>query len=70
MPSASIEFTDKEIKIAKLICQQMSNQEIAEILDYSVRYIETIRLQMTRKMNVKNSVGIALYAVKKGWVKL
>jgi len=63
-------FSQNEIKIAKLIFRQKTNREIAHQMNLSVRTIETLRLQMCRKMKVKNSVGVALYALKQGWATL
>jgi DNA-binding NarL/FixJ family response regulator len=63
-------FTEKEIKIAQLIFRQLTNEQIGLRLKMPQRTVETVRLKMARKMKAKNSVGIVLYALRHGWVKL
>jgi two-component system, NarL family, response regulator NreC len=57
-------FTNKEIQVIKLICQQYSNKEMSEMLNFSVRTIEGYRQRIQEKMSVKNSAGIVVYAIK------
>ena len=57
-------FSDKEIEVIKLICQQFSNKEMSEHLHSSVRTIEGYRKRIQEKMQVKNSAGIVVYAIK------
>lgn len=59
------EFSDKEIGIIRLICDQLSNKEIAEKLNLSVRTIEGYREKIQEKMEVKNTAGIVVFAIKK-----
>jgi DNA-binding NarL/FixJ family response regulator len=62
-------FTPKELKIIKLICQEYSNKEIGEKLELSGRTIEGYRRIILRKMKAKTAAGIALYAVRTGMIK-
>jgi DNA-binding NarL/FixJ family response regulator len=57
-------LTEKELVVLKLITKQHSTPEIADVLDVSVSTIETHRKSLLRKIKVKNSVGLAMYAVK------
>jgi len=57
-------LTDKEIQIIKLICQEKTNKEISEILNLSPRTVEGSRAKIIAKINVKNTAGIVLYAIK------
>jgi two-component system, NarL family, response regulator NreC len=61
-----IEFTDKERIIIQLICKELSNKEIADKLFVSSRTVEGHRLKILDKMNVKNTVGLVVYAMKHG----
>jgi len=63
-------FTEKELQVIRLICAQASNEEMAVKLKKSVRTIEGYRAKIFTKMKVRNSVGIALYAVKTGIYKI
>ena len=65
-----VEFTDREIEVIELVCQELSNKEIAEKLFLSIRTVEGLRLKVAEKMSVKNPVGMVLYALKHGIVKL
>jgi two-component system response regulator NreC len=63
-------FTPKELKIIKLICQEYSNVEIGEKIDLSSRTVEGYRRIILRKMKARTAAGIALYAVKHGIIKI
>lgn len=66
----SPEFSEKEIKIIELICQQKSSKEIASKLDSTIRSVESAKERILHKTGAKNVVGIALYAVAKMIVSL
>jgi two-component system response regulator NreC len=57
-------LTVREIEIIKLICKQLTNKEIAEQLNLSIRTIETHREKIQEKTGSKNSIGVAIYAIK------
>ena len=57
-------LNDKEIQIIKLICQEKTNKEISEIMNLSSRTVEGSRAKIISKINVKNTAGIVLYAIK------
>ncbi|MES2775371.1 MAG: response regulator transcription factor [Bacteroidota bacterium] len=65
-----IEFSDREHEIIGLICQELTNKEIADKLFLSIRTVEGHRLKIMEKMNVKNPVGLVVYALKNGMVKV
>jgi two-component system invasion response regulator UvrY len=57
-------LTDRETEVLKLISQEYSSPEIAQILNISQSTVDTYRKSLLKKTNVKNSVGLAMYAVK------
>ena len=57
-------ITDRELEVIKLIAQEYNTKEIAEELYISVNTVETHRKHLLKKLNVKNAVGLAMYAVK------
>lgn len=63
-------FTPREIDVIRLICQEYTNKEIAAALGLSTRTVEGYRETIQDKMEVKNSVGIAIYAIKTGLYEL
>ena len=58
------QFTERELEVIKLICDQLSNKEIAERLNLSIRTIEGYREKILEKMDVHNTAGIVVYAIK------
>ena len=63
------EFSEREKEIIDCICDEMTNKEIGDKLFISVRTVEGHRLKILEKMNVKNTVGLVVYAIKNGIVK-
>ena len=61
---AKPEFTDRELDIIRLICEQASSREIANQLNLSIRTIEGYRERILEKMEVHNTAGIVIYAIK------
>ncbi|MCB0459259.1 MAG: response regulator transcription factor [Flavobacteriaceae bacterium] len=57
-------LTRREYQILKLIAQQYTTKEISEALHISESTVETHRKNLIRKVNVKNSVGLAIFAMK------
>jgi DNA-binding NarL/FixJ family response regulator len=60
----SIKFSEKEKDIIRLICLEYSNKEIAAQLKINLRTIEGFRKRMIKKVNARNAVGLAMYAVR------
>ncbi|MBL7702600.1 MAG: response regulator transcription factor [Ferruginibacter sp.] len=67
--TAKVEFSEREKEIIACICAEMTNKEIGDKLFISVRTVEGHRLKILEKMNVKNTVGLVVYAIKNGIVK-
>jgi DNA-binding NarL/FixJ family response regulator len=67
---ASISFSDNEIQIMKLICRQLTSKEIAYQMKISARTVEEYSRLIREKIDAKNLVGIALFAIKNGIVGL
>jgi DNA-binding NarL/FixJ family response regulator len=59
-----IRFTDRELDVIRLICEQKTNKEIASTLKLSVRTVESYRENIQEKISARNSVGIVIYAIK------
>lgn len=57
-------FTDREVEIVRLICQQLTAQEIADKIFISKRTVEGHRTRILEKMNVKNTAGVVIFALK------
>ena len=57
-------FTDREREIVRLICRQHTAQEIGEMLFLSKRTVEGYRTRILEKMDVKNTAGVVIFALK------
>lgn len=58
------QLSDKEIHILKLMCEEKSTKEIADIVDLSPRTVEAIRDKLKVKTGAKSTAGLIMYAVK------
>ncbi len=65
-----ISFTEREHEIIHLISEELTNKQIADRLFVSVRTVEGNRAAIMTKMNVTNTVGILIYAIKNKLVKI
>jgi DNA-binding NarL/FixJ family response regulator len=63
------ELTDKEIHVLKLMCDEKSTKEIADIVEISPRTVEAVRERLKLKTGAKSTAGLILYAVKHGIVE-
>ena len=59
-----VEFNDREMEIIRLICKQFTAQEMGESMFLSRRTVEGYRTRILEKMNVKNTAGVVIYALK------
>lgn len=64
-----VQLTEKEITILKLMCDEKSTKEIADIVDLSPRTVEAIRDKLKTKTGTKSMAGLVMYAVKAGIVE-
>ncbi|MBN8694684.1 MAG: response regulator transcription factor [Bacteroidetes bacterium] len=58
------QLSDIETEITRLICEELTNKEIAAILDLSVRSVDGHRERILKKIGAKNTAGIVMYAYK------
>jgi DNA-binding CsgD family transcriptional regulator len=63
------DLSDKEIQVLKLMCDEKSTKEIAEIVEISPRTVEAIRDRLKIKTGAKSTAGLILYAVKHGLIE-
>ncbi|HEV8084250.1 MAG TPA: response regulator transcription factor [Chitinophagaceae bacterium] len=63
-------LTDREIEFLKYCCTEMGYKEIADKMFVSPRTVENYRDSLFEKLNIKTRVGLAMYAMKSGFVNL
>lgn len=59
-----VKLNDKEITVLRLMCEEKSTKEIADIVDLSPRTVEAIRDKLKSKIGARSTAGLILYAVK------
>ena len=68
--SAEIHLSSRETEFLKFACTELTYKEIADQMSVSVRTIDGYRDQLFEKLNVKNRVGLVIYAIKNKVVQL
>lgn len=63
-------INDREKEFLKLACSEMTYNEIAAQMFLSPKTIDGYRNALFEKLNIKSRVGLALYAVRNGFVEL
>jgi DNA-binding NarL/FixJ family response regulator len=61
---AEIQLKEREITFMKHACSELTYKEIAEIMCLSPKTIDGYRDVLFTKLNVKNRVGLVMYAIK------
>ncbi|MDI3320054.1 response regulator transcription factor [Pinibacter soli] len=62
------QLSEKEIRILKLMCEERTTKEIADIVEISPRTVEAIRDKLKVKTGAKSMAGLVMYAIKNGIV--
>ena len=63
-------MNDQEKKFLQLACSEMTYHQIADKMFLSPKTIDGYRSSLFEKLNVKSRVGLALFAIKQGWVQI
>jgi two-component system response regulator NreC len=63
-------LTAREREVLQLLAEGLSNREIAEQLNISIKTVETHRSNMMSKLDVKSKTELVKYALRKGWAAL
>lgn len=64
-----VEFTERELEVLKLICEEKTAAEIAKDIFLSPRSVEGIRQRLIEKVGVRNTAGLVMFAVKNNIVE-
>ena len=57
-------LTEKELTVLKLMCEEKTTKEIADIVDIRPRTVEAIRDKLKTKTGSKSMAGLVMYAIK------
>ena len=61
-------LTPRERAVLQLIAEGFSNKDAAEVLSISPATVETHRARLMQKLDVRNTAGLVLFAVRNGLV--
>jgi DNA-binding NarL/FixJ family response regulator len=64
-----IEFSERELEVLKLICEEKTAAEIGKQLFISPRTVEGHRTKLIEKVGVRNTAGLVMFAIKSGLVE-
>lgn len=64
LAAQEVHLNDKEMLILKLMCEEKTTKEIADLVDLSPRTVEAIRDKLKVKTGAKSTAGLIMYAVK------
>lgn len=60
----NIQFTERELDVLKMICEEKTAAEIGQEIFLSPRSVEGIRQRLIEKVGVRNTAGLVMFAVK------
>ncbi len=63
-------FSEREIEVLQLICEEYTSAEIADKLNVSRRTVESHRNNLIEKSGAKNAAGLVIYAIRNGLYKI
>lgn len=66
----NLDFKENELTFIKLACSEMTYKEIADIMNLSPKTIDGYRQDLFKRLNIKNRVGLVMFALKKNLMKL
>ncbi|MEH0020728.1 MAG: response regulator transcription factor [Desulfobacter sp.] len=61
-------LTVREREVLKLIAEEKSNQDIAELLTISIATVKHHRAAIKKKLDIRKTAGLVKYAIRKGYV--
>jgi DNA-binding NarL/FixJ family response regulator len=67
--SATLDLSEREAEVLRLIAQGYANKEIAAQLNLSVKTVETYKARSMEKLGLRSRVDIVRIAVERGWLQ-
>jgi DNA-binding NarL/FixJ family response regulator len=65
-----LDFKENELTFMKLACSELTYKEIADIMALSPKTIDGYRQDLFKRLNIKNRVGLVIFALKKNLIKI
>ena len=67
---SEIILSDREKQLLQLVCSDDTYKEIADKMNLSHKTVDTYRISLFEKLQVKSRTGLVLYAIKNGLVEI
>jgi len=67
--SPESELSERESQVLRLIAWGYSNKEIGWKLNISVKTVDTYKLRLMEKLNLRSRTDIVRYALRQGWLQ-
>lgn len=65
-----LNFKENELIFLQLACSELTYKEIAEMMNLSPKTIDGYRQDLFNRLNIKNRVGLVIFALKNNLIKL
>jgi len=65
-----VDLSDRELEILKLICENMTNEQIASRINISYDTVKWHRANILSKTGCNNAVGLLLFALKNKLIEI
>ncbi len=62
------QLSSREYQVMELVLEGLSNAEMADRLNISIKTVGNHRFNLLQKLNLKNSVELTRYAIKNGFI--
>lgn len=62
-------LSTRELQVLRRLAQGSTNQEIADLYNISIKTVDTYRLRMLKKLNLRNNSELSLFAIKNELIK-
>lgn len=69
-PAATIELTSREVEVVTLLAASRSNKEISNILNITVKTVETYRARIMSKLQIHSMSELVVYAIRNKLIQL
>lgn len=63
------ELSNRETQVLRLVAWGSSNKEIGAQLNISVKTVETYKVRLMAKLNLRSRVDMVRYALRQGWLR-
>lgn len=65
-----VKFKENELTFLQLACSEMTYKEIADVMNLSPKTIDGYRQELFNRLNIKNRVGLVIYALKNNIIEI